>query len=164
MRYITLVILLLIAAGLQGNFPSFLSLFGAKPDFIFVVLITFSLDEEPDFGAILGFISGLIHGSVVGFALGSFIITRTIIGFISGLVTTRVFGDNPLVPVVSAAWLTLVCEGLFIILNPPSSFFMAVSTIIGKCIYNAFFTLVFYAVTKGRESRRKTFQIQSKYI
>ncbi len=66
-------------------------------------------------GRALGFIAGLMHGSLVGFSLGSFIVTRTITGFLAGLVTTRLFSENPLVPALSAVWLTVVCEALFLL-------------------------------------------------
>lgn len=154
-RYISSIIILLIAAGIQGNLPSSISLMGAKPDLVLVVLIAYSLAADPAFGAGLGFIAGLIQGSAVGLSLGSFIVTRTITGFLAGFVTTRLFGENPIVPVLSAAWLTLVCEGLLILVSPRFELAITARTIIGECIYNAFFTLILYLILRHFEVRRK---------
>ena len=153
--YVWPIILMGIAAGIQGNLPSSMSILGAKPDLILVVLIAYSLAGDPVFGAGLGFVAGLIEGAAVGMSLGSFIVTRTITGLLAGLVTTRLFSENPVVPVLSAAWLTLACEGLFVLLSPRVAFAIAVRIIIGKCIYNAFFTLILYGILRQFDVRRK---------
>jgi rod shape-determining protein MreD len=155
MRYIWPTVCLLIAAGLQGNLPGSVSLMGAKPDLVLVVLIGFALAADPVFGAMLGFFAGLITGSAVGLSLGSFICTRTITGFLAGVVTTRLFSENPIVPMFSAAWLTLVNELLFLLANPRLSPAAAFRTIGGECIYNALLALIIYWFLKHMETRRK---------
>ncbi|MCE5197478.1 MAG: rod shape-determining protein MreD [Armatimonadota bacterium] len=154
-RYFGAIIGLIIAAGVQGNLPSSMALLGAKPDLILVVLIAYSLAEDPEFGATIGFIAGLINGCVVGLNLGSFIVTRTMTGFFAGMVSTRLFGDNPIVPMFSAMWLTLACEGLFLLANPMPDFGFVVRTLAGKCIYNGIFTLIVYAFVKHLNTHRK---------
>lgn len=153
--YLWPVVSLIIAAGLQGNLPSAVSLWGAKPDLILVVLIAYSLAADLNFGAMLGFIAGLIHGSAVGMAMGSFIVTRTITGFLAGLVTTRMFSENPIVPVISAVWLTLVTEGLFLLANPRSGLGLIAPQIAGECVLNALLTLLLYWTMRRLETRRK---------
>lgn len=155
MRYFWPVVALIAVAGLQGNLPPAVSIWGAKPDLILVVLISYSLAADPAFGAGLGFIAGLIHGSFVGACLGSFIVTRTITGFLAGLVTTRLFSDNPIVPVLSAIWLTVVCEGLFLLGNPRPGFAVALHKLAGECIANGICTLFVYFVMRHLETRRK---------
>ena len=154
-RWLSPVAGLIIAAGLQGNLPSSVSLWGAKPDLILVVLIAYALAADPAFGATLGFIAGLIHGSATGASLGSFIVTRTIVGFLAGFVTTRLFSENPAVPVLSAAWLTLVCEGLFLLANPRPDILLVLRKIGGECVLNALLTLVLYYVMRYFDTRRK---------
>ncbi len=154
-RFLLPIFGLILAAGVQGNFPNSLTILGAKPDLILVVLIAYALAEDLIFGAMLGFVAGLIHGSVVGLNMGSFILTRTITGFLAGIVTTRLFSENYFVPVISAAWLTLVCEGLFILANPRIGLFAAARMLIGECIYNAIFTLIIYCVLKNFYNRHK---------
>jgi rod shape-determining protein MreD len=154
-RTVLPILSLMVACAIQGNLPRFVTLFGAKPNLVLVVLIAYSLASEPGFGAALGFVAGLIEGSAVGLSTGSFIVTRTITGFLAGLVTTRLFSDNPIVPVVSAAWLTLVCEVLFLLANPLASVSAAGMIILGECILNAFMTFILHFILRQFEARRK---------
>ena len=154
-RYLWPVITLIIAAGLQGNWPRSITLLGATPDFVLVLLIAYALAADPSFGATLGFIAGLLHGGAVGIGLGSFIVTRTIVGFLAGLVTTRLFSNNPIVPVLSAAWLTLVGDGLFLLANPRPDMALALRTVAGECILNAALTLILYCILRYFDTRRK---------
>jgi len=153
--YIWPIISLVVAAGIQGNLPPSFLVFGVKPDLILVVLIAYSLAADAVVGAALGFVAGLIHGSVVGMGLGSFIATRTITGFLGGLVTTRLFGENPMVPVLSAAWLTLVCEALFFLVNPRVGLLLFLRLVAVECVYNAVLTLLLFWVLRHMEARRK---------
>ena len=155
MRYVWPVICLLLAAGIQGNLPRSMSLFGAMPDLVLVVLIAYALSEDPEFGVTLGFIAGLIHGCSVGLTVGTFIATRAITGFIAGLVSTRLFSENALVAAFSAVWLTAVCGGLFQLFNPRLEIPKALGVIIGQCILNAIFTFVLYLAIRQFDDRRK---------
>lgn len=155
MKYLWPAVALILAAGLQGNLPPIMSIWGARPDLILVVLVCYSLAAEPAFGAGLGFMAGLIHGSTVGMCLGSFIVTRTITGFLAGLVTTRLFSTNPFVPVLSAVWLTVVCETLFLLGNPLPGLAPAVRKLAGEVIANGLSTFVLYLAMKHLETRRK---------
>lgn len=155
MRYLWPIVTLIAAAGLQGNLPSAISIWGAKPDLILVVLVSYSLAADPVFGASLGFVAGLLHGCYSGMSLGSFIVTRTITGFLAGLVTTRLFSGNPLVPALSAIWLTVVCEVLFLIGNPPQSLGLGIRKVAGECLNNAIFTLFVYFALRHLDTRRK---------
>ena len=154
-RYAWPVISLFVAAAIQGNLPAGSSLLGAKPDLILVVLIAYSLAADPLAGAALGFVAGLVHGAAVGLSMGSFIATRTITGFLAGFATTRLFSENPVVPVLSAAWLTAVCEGLFLLANPRVPLAHAGRVVLGECIYNAGLTLLLYWLLRALETRRK---------
>ena len=155
MRYIRPAIVLIIAAGLQGNLPQALSIMGAKPDLVLVVLISYSLAADPTVGALLGFYAGLLEGAFVGYSLGSFMVTRTITGFLAGLVNTRLFSENPFVPVLSALWLTLVCEGMFLLGNPPESVGLAARKLIGECVANGIAILLVYYLVRQMETNRK---------
>ncbi len=155
MRAIWPIVALIAAAGLQGNIPAFVSIWGAKPDLVLVVLVSYSLATDPAIGATLGFVAGLLQGSLVGLSLGSFIITRTITGFLAGLVTTRLFSENPLVPALSAVWLTVVCEVLFLLGNPRPDMVVVARKIAGECLCNAIFTLFVYFALRNLDIRRK---------
>ncbi len=162
-RYIRPVICLLVAAGVQGSLPGCISIMGAMPDLVLVVLICFSLAEDPAFGAALGFVAGLIQGSVVGMGMGSLIVTRTITGFAAGLVSTRLFSANAIVPAFSVMWLTVMCGALFQLVNPRLAGPQAVGIVAGQCIHNVIFTFVIYTVIQFLETGRKNRIINSRF-
>jgi rod shape-determining protein MreD len=154
-KYFWPLIAITVAAALQGNLPGWLSVMGGRPDLVLVVLVAFSLSADPELGAALGFFGGLLQGAAVGTSLGSFIVTRTITGFLAGFVNTRLFRDNPVVPTISAIWLTAVCEGLFLLANPRPQLLSALRLVLGECILNALLTLLVCLILRQFETRRK---------
>ncbi len=154
-KYLWPVLSLFVAAGLQGNLPGRMELFGARPDLILVVLVAYSLSAGVEFGSVLGFFAGLIHGSAVGVGIGSFVVTRTIVGLLAGLATARLFSDSPIVTAASTAALTVVCELMFLLANPQPLMGSALMSIVGECIYNVLLALVVYWFMKQFRVRRK---------
>lgn len=154
-RYLWPVAALLVAVGFQGNLPVWLSVWGGGPDLVLVVLIAFALGGDAVFGATLGFIAGLLHGTAVGFSVGSFVVTRTLAGLLSGLVNARLFRDNPVVPTISAVWLTAVSEFVFLIANPRVPLLHGIRMLVGECVLNAALTLGLCFVMRAFETKRK---------
>jgi len=147
--------MLILAGALQSNIPSWMVIKDARPDFILVVLISISLTLDPGTGAVLGFIAGLIHGSIVGISLGSFIASRTIIGFAAGSVTIRLFSENPIVPVLAAGGLTFAGEIVFLLTNPANDFLASISIVLCKSLYNSLLTLILFWFIRWMQIRQK---------
>lgn len=147
--------MLVFAGALQGNIPSWMVIKGARPDLILVVLITIALGLDPGAGAVLGFLAGLIHGSIVGVSLGSFIASCTIIGFAAGFVTIRMFSENPIVPVIVAGVLTFAGEIMFLLTNPVAGFLVSLNIVLFKTLYNSLLTLILFWVIRWIQIRRK---------
>lgn len=162
-RYVLPVVCLLMAAGVQGNLPQSISIMNGMPSLVLVVLIAFSLAEDPAFGAFLGFVAGLIQGSAVGMGMGTFITTCTITGFLASLVSTRLFSENAIVPSISALWLTAVYGGLFHLFNPRLSAPEAIGVVAGQSIHNVIFTFLIYMILQQFETRRKNRIINSRF-
>jgi len=162
-RYVLPIVCLLLAAGAQGNLPRSISIMGAMPDLVLVVLICFSLAEDPAFGAALGFVAGLLQGSMVGMGMGSFIFTRTVTGFVAGFVSTRLFSANSIVPMFSAFWLTAMCGALFQLVNPRLAAPQVIGIVAGQCIQNVIFTFIIYNVMQFFDTRRKNRIINARY-
>lgn len=162
-RHVLPIACLFLAAGVQGNLPRSMSIMGAMPDLVLVVLICFSLAEDPAFGAGLGFLAGLIQGSVVGMGMGSLIFTRTVTGFVAGFVSTRVFSANSIVPIFSAFWLTAMCGTLFQIVSPKLAGTQAIEIVAGQCVHNVIFTFLIYNLIQVFETRRKNKIINARY-
>jgi len=154
-RYLLPVAMLILAGALQSNIPSWMVIKDARPDFILVVLISISLTLDPGTGAVLGFIAGLIHGSIVGISLGSFIASRTIIGFAAGSVTIRLFSENPIVPVLAAGGLTFAGEIVFLLTNPANDFLASISIVLCKSLYNSLLTLILFWFIRWMQIRQK---------
>src|SRR5690606_23631426 len=94
-------------------------------------------------------------GSVVGESIESIIVARTLTGFCAGLITTRLFGQNPVVPTIATAGLTFACETLFLLANPRMPAPSAAGMLVGESIYNAILALVICWVLRALDSRRK---------
>lgn len=154
-RYILPIVMLFLAGALQGNLPHWLMIKGARPDFLLITLISFSLMQDPLLGTVLGFLAGLIHGSIVGISLGSFIVSRTVIGFAAGSVTIRLFSENPIVPVLAAGGLTFVGEALFLLVNPTPDLLASLNVVLFKSLYNSLLTLIVFWFLRWLELRRK---------
>lgn len=149
------VLCLLAAAGVQANLPSGIDILGSGPNIVLVVLIAFSLASDASSGLVLGFAAGLIEGSVVGSSMSSFIVTRTIAGFIAGISTITFFSVNPVVSIVTTAWLTVACELLFVLANPAASLLVAARTIAGEAIWNSLLSFLLVFVLRYFGSRRR---------
>ncbi|HOP79049.1 MAG TPA: rod shape-determining protein MreD [Armatimonadota bacterium] len=154
-RYALPLIMLILAGALQGYLPSWMVIRGARPDFLMVVVIATSLTLDPLSGGILGFLGGIIHGSIVGEGVGSFIVSRTIIGFVAGSVTIRFFSDNPVVPVLAAGVLTFSGEALFLLANPVADLGSSLNVLLIKSLYNSLLTLIIFWFLRWMEVRRK---------
>lgn len=154
-NYILPMLLILLAAGLQGNLPEWMLIKGGQPDLILVALIATALMLDPTTGAVLGFFAGLVQGSIVSDSLGSFIVTRTIIGYAAGTLTVRMFSDNPVVPVIAAGGLTFVGEFIFLLANPTPNLIGAINTILAKSLYDSLLTIIVFWFLRWMEVRRK---------
>lgn len=153
-RYILPIIALLIAAGLQSNWPSSWDLLGAKPDFVLVMLIVFSLENEPNYGVGLGFCAGLIMGASVGSSIGSFLVSRILTGFGAGLTNKRLFSKNPIVIILSTVALTIICEVIFLMANP-RPFMYIVRIITGEAVYNGIAAWLINIIMTQAEQNKK---------
>jgi len=154
-RYALPIAVILIAGALQGNLPAWLVFKGARPDVVLVALIAMALTLDPLSGAIIGFVAGTVHGTIVGYSLGSFIISRTIIGFLAGSVTFRLFTENPVVPVLCAGGLTFLGEAVFLLANPMPDLLAVLNIVLAKSLYSSLLTLLAFWFLRWIEVRRK---------
>jgi rod shape-determining protein MreD len=161
---VKVLFLMILAAALQGLYPSWLMISGVKPDLILVVLIWASLRGNPVSGALLGFAAGLIHGAVVGTRFAAFIGTRTMCGFLAGSVTVRLFGENPLVPALAAFGLTVATEFLFLALGPAGGLFASIRLVMIEAGYNAGLVIVMSVISSQLALRKRIRLAQARWI
>lgn len=78
------------------------------PDFVLVALLFFAMRSRPGFGAIAGFLVGLVSDATAPTAFGAAALAHTIVGYLAGWVRAVFVADNILVSalfVFAAAWL-----------------------------------------------------------
>ncbi len=112
------VLLLVMAAGLQGAWGSALSIYGASPDLLLVTLTALALVLPPAGAAAVGLLGGWFTGALVGRSVGSFIVTRLLLGAGLGLLELRFYRANPLISAGAALLGTLFSEGVFFVFSP----------------------------------------------
>ncbi len=116
--WLRVVLLLVVAAGIQGAWGSALSIRGASPDLLLVTLTALALVLPPTGAAAVGLLGGWFTGALVGRSVGSYIVTRLLLGAGLGLLELRVYRANPLISAGSALLGTLFSEGVFFVLSP----------------------------------------------
>ncbi len=161
-RSVWALLLVFVAAVLQGNIPSTFSILDAKPDLVLVVIIVYSLASNPISAATIGLLAGIVQGFSVGTSLGSFALTRMLTGFLAGFCTVHVFSENLLVPSGSALVLTAVCESAFLLVNPAVARGSVWKVIVGESVCNAIIVVAIYFVVRVCEGRRRNKLIDSK--
>ncbi len=105
------LLLVLMAAGVvQFGFSSRLAVLGIKPDFLLITVVAGALRQGMGAGAWQGAIAGFLEDVFVGQYLGTRAFAMAVAGMLVGYARTRVFGNQPLVPVTAALGASGVCE------------------------------------------------------
>jgi len=122
-----------------------IAVWGVSPDLLLVWTVCVGLLAGPEAGAVVGFASGALQGSLEQRLVGALGISKTLSGLAAGLLASRVYRDNWLVPAVGAFGVTVLNETLFLAFSG----FVAVhhaGRIIGlRALYHAALAPVLYA-------------------
>ena len=133
-------------------FPK-VTLAGAKPELLYLVVIVMAMLDGPSIGAVIGFSGGMAQDFLQNAPKGVTALTLTLLGYTVGLARTYIVTPSPLLPVM------LVGVGTFCGLL----FYGIVSALIGQLdsgwtyllkiaffsgIYNGLLTPVFYPLLK----------------
>ena len=84
---------------------------GVTPDLPLIVVVLLALRRGPEFGAVAGFVAGLLQDAAGGGLLGVQALTKALIGFAIGAAGSRLAVTQPLVQVPGLVLLT-VAEAL----------------------------------------------------
>ncbi len=117
MRALSVWLLLFLGIVMQSTIFSHLELFGIRPDLVLLVTMSAGLLRGVLEGVLTGFVGGfmldILHGQFLGLeALG-----KMAVGYAMGLVSTRIFKDNILVPLVMAGLGTLIDQVVFLFMG-----------------------------------------------
>lgn len=90
-----------------------LTIWGARPDLVMVVVGSVALLRGWQEGLLWGLLGGLLEDAFTGSLLGANALAKSVTGFILGLAEGHVFKENPLLPAVALLAGTVLEEGLF---------------------------------------------------
>jgi rod shape-determining protein MreD len=141
-------ILIFLALCLDFGLSSRIAIGGAKPEFLFVVCMVLSLYPKRSIAAILGFLCGVLTGSLIGANLTHYAISRTISGFC--VAWSREIRLDIRYPVVALkVFLATILAGLLFMFGAaPRSLGSYWVDTIGSAVYNGVLAIPTYALLR----------------
>ncbi len=115
---LSLCLLLLVAAALQGSLSPRWYFWGGQPDFVFTLILAAALLSDAGLGALLGLGGGLLTAALVGETVGTFLVSRTLGGFVAGWISGRLFRASAGVVLLSAGVASLASEAVYVLAAP----------------------------------------------
>lgn len=85
-RWLLVPLSLVFAVALQSALFSDLTLFGARPELALLVALAVAFDEGPEWGAVAGFVAGLLIDLIGVLPLGLSALSFTIVCYVAGFV------------------------------------------------------------------------------
>lgn len=105
-RYFVLYFLVLFV--LQFSFLPLISIYGIVPDLLVLVTVSYAFLRGSAWGALVGFVLGLVQDLSVGSFFGLHAFTLTLIGLFFGRFSDRVFKEQFFLPITASVAATLV--------------------------------------------------------
>ena len=162
MRYLIAVLLLAFEAVLQVSVVSRISLGGAAPQLVLLSVIAWSLARGPVEGIFWGFAGGLLYDLASGGTVGLSAFAMVAVAAGAGAMSSRLFGTNPLLPMLAMFIATLgfyiISSFLLATLHYPTDWrAVAVNVAFPTAIANAILSLAIYplfAIAAAHTTRR----------
>ena len=104
-RYFVLYFLVLFV--LQFSFLPLISIYGIVPDLLVLVTVSYAFLRGSAWGALVGFVLGLVQDLSVGSFFGLHAFTLTLIGLFFGRFSDRVFKEQLFLPITASVAATL---------------------------------------------------------
>jgi cell shape-determining protein MreD len=146
--FLVAVVCLWLAGGCQEGLAPRLSLGGASPDFLLIVVAVLGLHCGRRSGAALGFSAGMIEGALAGANLSSYAVTRTIAGFACAYVSSLEFELSVAVAGIVAAMVTILAQISLMFVSPPSAILPFVLATIGSAVVNGVLAMPLHMLIK----------------
>ncbi|MFI5269250.1 MAG: rod shape-determining protein MreD, partial [Chloroflexota bacterium] len=108
MRYILATLVLALVAALQASVFSSFSIGSAAPQLVLLSVVAWSLARGPVEGMFWAFAGGLFYDLASGGPVGVSALAMLAVAAIVGSFGGRLFGTNPLLPMVAVFGATLV--------------------------------------------------------
>ena len=130
-----------------------MAVYSVTPDLLLVWTVCLGLLAGPEAGALTGFASGVLQGSLGQSLTGPLGISKTISGFAAGLLSGRLFTENWMVPALCAVFLTVLNELLLLLLCGFGGDHQLGRIVAARVTYHALLAPPIYALTaRGRRA------------
>ncbi|MFA5535823.1 MAG: rod shape-determining protein MreD [Bacillota bacterium] len=100
MHYFILAVLLFLSLTLETTVFDLFTFYGAKPDFLLILVLFYALFRGSIAGAKIGFIFGLAEDLLLGRFVGLNAATKMLIGYLAGFGERKLFKDNLILPLL----------------------------------------------------------------
>ena len=108
MRYLIFFFISLLALSLQTTVFARLTLFGAAPDLILILVVCFAFLEGTHGGMLAALIGGLLADIFSTHVLGVQLLSKLLLAYLIGLTEEKIFKENPMVSVVGIIFATFI--------------------------------------------------------
>lgn len=125
-----------VAAVAQGVWAHRMAIGGATPDFPLLMLACIALSTNPTVAAWAGFLTGLLHASMLEQTVGSLIVSRVLAATAVAYLPIVIAPRHPLSILPAVALLHLLAQGMLYLAAPmvdPRAFWQAS---LGSMVYN----------------------------
>ena len=159
-RAALLALLSITGLALQTAVFGQITLTGTKPEVLLLVTVAIAMTEGPGFGAVAGFVTGLLTDSVLQLPQGVTALTFTIVGYVVGRVRAQVQRPSAWLPMAMVTASTfigvLLYAGFSLALGEPSIEPTRVlrASALGA-LYNGLLTPCVYPVVRGLAARTR---------
>ncbi|GIV06984.1 MAG: hypothetical protein KatS3mg017_0186 [Fimbriimonadales bacterium] len=133
LRWLALVVLAAVA---QGVWAQRLQIAGMTPDFPLLILACLAMLTNPNTAAWAGFLTGLLHASMLEQTVGSLLMSRTLAATAVAYLPLLISKRHWLSIVPAAALLTLLAQGLLYLAAPTISGSAFWQETLGDMVYN----------------------------
>ncbi len=149
MKVAAIIVLFLLAMLLQTTIFSALSIWGAYPDLLTIVVVNLGILNGRYEGAWLGFLGGIIRDLLVGRFIGLNALAMSLVGFLAGAAAQRLYKENFFVPcffTMVGTWLgrSLVLLGMVLFGARVQWNLQMLFSIVLSGLYSAVLTLLIY--------------------
>lgn len=148
-RFLPTALALLGAVVLQVTVAPYLAVFGVKPNFLFLVVVTLALAEGPVAGSAAGFVGGLLTDLLGTSAVGPYALVLCVVGYVAGMLQANMFAEGWLLPVSVVAVASVTTEVsygvILLVLDASTPFWAAFGRImLPVALYNTVLAVLVY--------------------
>ena len=152
-KTVILIAVIVTALLLQTTVFPELTLFGVKPELLYLVTVVFAALHGPAEGAIVGFVSGLAQDFLLNSPKGITALTLTMLGYTIGLARQYITSPSPLLPaslvaIGTAGGVAFHQAVAFLLGQEEGPFGYLAKVVLLTAVYGAVLTPIFFPVLR----------------